>query len=380
MSKLPKGLRTALECILVVLIGGIAIRFINVAFEEKEPKVENVIFLIGDGMGVAHISAAQIAQDYAPLNMERAEHVGLCKTYSASNRITDSAAAGTALSTGYKTKNGMIGMTPDSLHRPSIRDKAERAGMATGIIATYPVTNATPAAFIGHVPHRRMEDEIATYYVSNTVDVIIGGGSRRFDQRADSLNLFDSFRERNYVIASSLEEVEDVHEGRVMVLPTEDSMNSIQDGRDKEFLSDATAKALEILTANAKANDTGFFLMVEGSMIDGYSHKHNLEGMIAELYDFDAAVKVAFDYADKHPGTLVVATADHETGGLTIVNGNRKFDIYDHKVDYAWTTGGHTGGMVPIFAYGTGSEHFTGVFENIDIPRIMCRLLGLDED
>lgn len=380
MKKLPKGLRTALECVLVVFLGGVAIHFINVAFEEKEPKVENVIFLIGDGMGISHVSAAQIAQDYEPLNMERAQHIGLCKTYSASNRVTDSAAAGTALSTGYKTNNGMIGMTPDSIHHPSIREKAERAGMPTGIIATYPVTNATPAAFVGHVPHRRMEDEIATYYVSNTVDVVIGGGSRRFDQRADSLNLLDSFRERNYTIATSLEELDDVHEGRVLLLPTEDSMDSIQDGRDKEFLSDATAKALEILTANADAKDTGFFLMVEGSMIDGWSHQNNLEGMIAELYDLDAAVKVAFDYADEHPGTLVVVTADHSTGGLTVVNGNRKFDIYDHKVDYAWSTGGHTGEMVPLFAYGTGAENFAGVFENTDLPRIMCRLLGLDEN
>ncbi len=380
MKKFGKGLRTTLECVLVVLVGGILTHIIDEVFEEKEPRVENVIFLIGDGMGVAHVSAAQIAKDYQPLNMERADHVGLCKTYSTSNRITDSAAAGTALSTGYKTKNGMIGMTPDSLPHSSIREKAERAGMATGIIATYPVTNATPAAFIGHVPHRNMEDEIATYYVTNTVDVIMGGGSKRFDQRADSLNLFDSFRERDYTIATSLEELEDVHEGRVIMLPTEDSMDSIEHGRDKEFLSDATAKALEILTANAEANDTGFFLMVEGSMIDGWSHGHNLEAMLAELYDLDAAVKVAFDYADSHPGTLVVVTADHSTGGLTIVNGNRKFDIYDHKVDYAWTTGGHTGDMVPIFAYGTGSENFSGVFENTDLPRIMCRLLGLQED
>ena len=95
--------------------------------------------------------------------------------------------------------------------------------------------------------------------------------------------------------------------------------------------------------------------------------------------DFDNVVKVAFDYADKHPGTLVVVTADHATGGLTIVNGNRKFDIKDHKVDYAFSTGGHTGEMVPLFAYGTGAENFAGVHENTDIPRIMCRLLGLEE-
>ena len=378
-KKLKKNLLTAIECVLVVLIGGFSIHFIDEWLGEEQPKVENIIYMIGDGMGVAHISAAQISQDYAPLAMERAHFVGLAKTYSANNRITDSAAAGTALSTGHKTNNGMIGVTPDSLHVSSIREKAERAGMPTGVVVTYPATNATPAAFVAHVDNRHKEDEIATFYISNKVDVFMGGGSKRFNQRADSLNLFDTLRERGYTIASSLSEVKTINEGQVAVLPTEDSMPSYLGGRG-DFLPEATAKTLEILGNNAKKERTGFFLMVEGSQIDGKAHGHDLEGMIAELKDFDRAVEVAFNYADTHPGTLVVVTADHETGGLTIVNGNRKFDLHDHQVDYAWTTGGHTGGMVPIFAYGTGAEHFSGVFENNDIPKIMCRLLGLDKE
>ncbi len=379
MKKLMKKLRPIVESIIIVVAGGLLIHLINNWLGEDEPKVENVIFLIGDGMGVAQITATQIAQDYEPLNMERAEYVGLCKTYSTSSRITDSAAAGTALATGHKTRNGMIGMAPDSTALPSIREKAEKAGMPTGIVVTYPVTNATPATFVAHVPHRNMEDEIATYYIKNNVDVIIGGGSVRFDQRADSLNLFDTLRERGYTIATDLTDVEDVTEGKLIVLANEGSLSSILDGRSEEFLPSATEKALEVLTNNAKANKTGFFLMVEGSQIDGWSHQHNVEGVITETKDFDNVVKVAFDYADEHPGTLVVVTADHSTGGLTIVNGNRKFDIKDHKVDYAWTTGGHTGEMVPIFAYGTGAENFAGVFENYELPRIMCRLLGLEE-
>ncbi len=378
MKKISKGLRTFLECVVVILVGGLAIRGINNWLGDEEPRVERIIYMIGDGMGIAHISATQIAQDYKPLAMERAEYVGLCKTYSANNRITDSAAAGTALATGYKTNNGMIGVTPDSLPHPSIREKAERAGMATGVVVTYPVTNATPAAFVAHVDNRHKEDEIATYYLSNELDVFMGGGSKRFDQRADSLNFFDTLRENGYTIATSLADIEEVNEEKVAVLPTEDSMPSMLSGRGN-FLPEATAKALEILSNNAKADRTGFFLMVEGSQIDGKAHGHDLEGMIAEIRDFDAAVEVAFDYADEHPGTLVVVTADHETGGLTIVNGNRRFDLHDHQVDYSWTTGGHTGAMVPIFAYGTGAEHFSGVFENTDLPKIMCHLLGLEE-
>lgn len=377
MKRFLSGLRIFLECAVVVLVGGLAIHFINDWLGDEEPRVERIIYMIGDGMGVAHISAAQIAQDYEPLAMERAEYVGLCKTYSANSRITDSAAAGTALATGYKTNNGMIGVTPDSLPHPSIRERAERAGMATGVVVTYPVTNATPAAFVAHVDYRHKEDEIATYYLSNELDVFMGGGSKRFDQRADSLDLFAALREKGYTIATSLSEIEGISGGKVAVLPTEDSMPSMLSGRG-DFLPEATAKALEILENNAKSDRTGFFLMVEGSQIDGKAHGHDLEGMIAELKDFDAAVEVAFDYADNHPGTLVVVTADHETGGLTIVNGNRRFDIKDHQVDYAWTTGGHTGGMVPIFAYGTGAEHFSGVFDNTDLPKIMFRLLGLE--
>lgn len=378
LKQLPKGLRTAIECVLVIIAGAFALQGIDALFGETEPRVKNIIYMIGDGMGVSHITAAQIAQDYTPLAMERAHYVGLVKTYSANSRITDSAAAGTALSTGHKTNNGMIGVTPDGKPVSSIRDRAEEAGMATGLIATYPTTNATPAAFIAHVENRHHEDEIATFYLSKEIDVFMGGGSKRFDRRADSINLFDALRQKGFVVATSLDEIEDVTSGKVAVLPTEDSMPSYLDGRG-DFLPEATSKALEILTSNSKGNKhKGFFLMVEGSQIDGKAHGHDIEGMLGEISDFDHAIDVAFDYADEHPGTLVVVTADHETGGLTIVNGNRTFDLHDHQVDYAWTTGGHTGGMVPLFAYGTGAEHFSGVFDNTDLPKIMSRLLGLE--
>lgn len=367
-----------IACAACLALGGLICHLIgdNNTCEPKEPKVKNVIFMIGDGMGIAHVSATQIAQDYEPLNLERADYVGLQKTYSANSRITDSAAAGSALSTGHKTNNGMIGMTPDSIPQSSILDKAEACGMATGVVVTYPVTNATPAAFVAHVPNRNMEDEIAMYYLENEIDVIFGGGSKRFDQRADGVNIFDALKERGYTVAKDLEELKEVNSGNVIMLPTEGSMSSRLDGRD-EYLPEATAKALEILTNNSK--DKGFFLMVESSQIDGWGHQNNIEGIITETKDFDNAIKVAFDYADTHPGTLVVVTADHSTGGLTIVNGNRKFDIHDHQVDYAFTTGGHTGEMVPIFAYGTGAENFSGIFENADLPRIASRLLGLEE-
>lgn len=376
MKKLPVIVKI-IACAACLALGGLICHLIgdNNTCEPKEEKVKNIIFMIGDGMGVAQVSATQIAQDYEPMQLERATYVGLQKTYSANSRVTDSAAAGTALSTGNKTNNGMIGVTPDSLPQRSLLEYFEQAGHPTGIVVTYPVTNATPAAFVAHVPNRNMEDEIATYYLENDVDVIFGGGSKRFNQRADGVNLFDALKEKNYTIAYNLSELSEIKSGNVIMLPTEGSMSSRLDGRD-EYLPEATAKALEILTNNA--NEEGFFLMVESSMIDGYGHQNNVEGIIKETKDFDNAIKVAFDYADTHPGTLVVVTADHATGGLTIVNGNRRFDLHDHKVDYAFTTGGHTGEMVPIFAYGAGAKNFTGVFENTDLPKIMRGLMGFE--
>lgn len=373
MQNTKQNFRKLLRSILIGVL--LIVALIGVNRIDTTPKVKNIIFMIGDGMGIAQVSATQIAQDYEPLALERAEYVGLQKTYSANSRVTDSAAAGTALSTGYKTNNGMIGMTPDSLPKTNILEFFEQAGKPTGIVVTYPVTNATPAAFVAHVPNRHMEDEIATYYLENEVDVIFGGGSSRFNQRADSVDLFEALGAKNYTIAKELSELAEVHSGNAIMLPTEGSMSSRLDGRD-EYLPEATAKALEILTNNASGD--GFFLMVESSMIDGYGHQNNVEGIIKETKDFDNAIKVAFDYADNHPGTLVVVTADHSTGGLTIVNGNRRFDLNDHQVDYAFTTGGHTGEMVPIFAYGTGAENFTGVLENIDLPKIMRRLMDFE--
>ncbi|MBP3382950.1 MAG: alkaline phosphatase [Tidjanibacter sp.] len=375
MKKCCKSIRTIVECVLVVLVGGLAIALINRIPDSSEPKVKNIIYLIGDGMGISHITSTMIAQQYTPLALERAEYVGLQKTYSSNNLITDSAAAGTALSAGTKTYNGAIGVDDNKQPVENIREVAEKMGMATGVVATYAVTHATPAAFMGHTESRNQQDLIAEQFLDTNVDVFFGGGQKYFMQRADSLDLVGKLQEKGYTIATSLEEIADIKEGKVGVLAARKGLPTMLKGRGN-FLPEATTKALEILTANAKKNKSGFFLMVEGSQIDGEAHANNLEGVVAEIVDFDAAVKIAFDYADKHPGTLVVVTADHETGGLTIINNNNKFDVAENPIAYHFSTGGHSGGMVPIFAYGAGAEAFSRVLENTDIPLIMKSLLA----
>lgn len=375
MKKCCKSIRTIVECVLVVLVGGLAIALINRIPDSSEPKVKNIIYLIGDGMGISHITSTMIAQQYTPLALERAEYVGLQKTYSSNNLITDSAAAGTALSAGTKTYNGAIGVDDNKQSVENIREVAEKMGMATGVVATYAVTHATPAAFMGHTESRNQQDLIAEQFLDTNVDVFFGGGQKYFMQRADSLDLVGKLQEKGYTIATSLEEIADIKEGKVGVLAARKGLPTMLKGRGN-FLPEATTKALEILTANAKKNKSGFFLMVEGSQIDGEAHANNIEGVVAEIVDFDAAVKIAFDYADKHPGTLVVVTADHETGGLTIINNNNKFDVAENPIAYHFSTGGHSGGMVPIFAYGAGAEAFSRVLENTDIPLIMKSLLA----
>lgn len=357
--------------LLVLLFAGAGTRV--EARKPAEPPVKNVIFLIGDGMGIADVTATAIHQGCVPLEMERAHYVGFSRTYSANNRVTDSAAGGTALATGRKTNNGSIGVDPDRQPVQSILEKAEANGLATGIVVTHSVTNATPAAFVAHQPSRKMEEEIAADYLKTDIDVFIGGGRMRFDQRADGRDLTQELQAKGYTVAGTMEEVQAFRSGKLAALLYENTVPTMADGRG-DYLPQATAKALEILEANSPK---GFFIMIEGSQIDKGGHGNDIRTILNEMLDFDQAVKVAYDYADRHPGTLVVVTADHETGGVTLPSGKPDFTLPDQGVNYSFSTKSHTACYVPVFAYGAGARHFGRVLENTDIPQIMERLLRL---
>lgn len=333
--------------------------------ESKEIPVKNVIFLIGDGMGLAQLNAAMLAQD-DPLAIERAQAVGLQKTYSADSKVTDSAASGTALATGSKTYNGAIGVDADTARLTSVLEKAAAKGLSTGLIATYRITHATPAAFVGHQRHRDMEEGIAADFLDTDITLFIGGGRLKFEQRRDGRNLSDELKTKGYQVVYTQEELNALSSGKIAGLLADSHLPDMLGGRSPEFLPGTTEKALEILSQN----DNGFFIMIEGSMIDGGGHDNDIDKVIAETLDFDRAVAKAFDFADRHPGTLVVVTADHETGGLTIPGNGR-------GVEYLFSTGDHTGVMIPIYAYGTGAGRFTGIMENTDIPKRMIELLDL---
>lgn len=341
---------------------------------KDEVRVRNIIFLIGDGMGLTHISAAMISNNNAPLHMERAKYVGISKTHSANSKITDSAAAATALATGEKTSNRRVGTLPDGSPAPTILEKASQAGYATGIVATYAVTNATPAGFLAHVENRAMEEEIASQIIHSGVDVCFAGGKRFFTDRSDKRNLVDSLVAKGYQVIFEQEEIETLKGGKVFGLLADKSLPKMSNNRG-DFLPRATNKALELLN---EQSEKGFFIMIEGSQIDGAGHSNNVTDLLNETLDFDEAVGVAFDFADRNPGTLVVVTADHETGGLFIQydTGNNPHPN-EEGVEYCFASTNHTATMVPVFAYGTGAEAFSRVLDNTDLPKIMCKFLGL---
>lgn len=332
----------------------------------KPRKVKNVIFMIGDGMGLNQLYAGMTANG-GNLNIERCTHIGLAKTYSANSYITDSAAGGTALATGNKTNNGMIGMNADSVAVKSVLSMAEEAGMATGLVATVRITHATPAAFYAHQINRGMYEEIAAEMLTSGVDFFVGGGRNNFEVRKDSLNYSDSLRNANYNIVYSIDSVE-----APVLLPfgalcaNSDMPKASERGN---FLPNAVDLAIKSLDARRE----GFFLMVEGSQIDYQSHGNNTEGVVDEVLDFDRAIRVALDFAERDGETLVIITADHETGGMTIMNGSYN----DSTITAQFNTGGHTGTMVPIYSFGPQANQFTGIMENTEIPLHIKEALGL---
>jgi alkaline phosphatase len=334
--------------------------------DKKKPK--NLIIFIGDGMGVAQVYASMTSSGFT-MTFPAFPVTGFSMTYSANGYITDSAAGGTAMSTGEKTNNGMLAMRPDSTVLQTIMEIAKSAGLSTGVLSTSAVTHATPASFIAHDASRGSYEEIARWFLKGTADVFIGGGVNYFKSRKDSADLTIDLKKLGYDVVYNLADLNKSSSPRIAGLMADGDMPYIDTGRDPAYLASATAKAIEVLSRNKK----GFVLMVEGSQIDWACHDNNLKRSVEETLDMDRAVKVAFEYAQKNGNTLIVVTADHETGGLTITGG----DVQDKTVSGSFSTNGHTADMVPVFAFGPGAGAFTGVQQNTELFEDFLRLLSL---
>ena len=335
--------------------------------QKSEPQVRNIILMIGDGMGVAQIYAGYTVNK-GKLNLEKASYIGFSKTSSANNYITDSGAGATAISTGHKTNNEHIGIDEKGIIRKTILESAEEKGLSTGIVVTCPITHATPAAFYGHQNSRFEYEKLAKDIVHSGIDIFIGGGSINFEKRTDSLNYSDSLRKKGYLIVYDLDSIQPDISKKTGCFVTDEDLRPVFQGRGN-YLQKAAHIAMNILGKNKN----GFFMMIEGSQIDWGGHKNNTEYITGEMVDFDRAVGEVFTYADRHPGTLVIVTADHETGGMALVGG----DIRSGKIEAKYSTNMHTGVMVPVFAYGTGAEEFAGIYENTEIYYKMMKLLNL---
>ncbi len=312
----------------------------------NEP-IKQVIFIIGDGMGLN-----QMCKLDSPNHFERANYIGLSKTYSASHKVTDSAAGGTALACGVKTNNGMLGMNADSVAVNSILNILGKQGFSTGIVASCRINHATPASYYAHQINRGMDAEILEDLYANGPDVFVAGGNK--------LLSIEKLEKAGYKYVNNIGDLQAQENGKVAcVLATEDMPNALERGNE---ITLGTAEAIRLLEKNEK----GFFLMIEGSQIDWAGHDNNADYMLAEMQDINKVIGLCFDYADANPGTLVIITADHETGGTTIVGENK---------DYKYTTGDHTGAMVPVYSYGTGADNFSGIFENTTFKDKILNLL-----
>lgn len=323
--------------------------------QEKRPK--NVILLIGDGMGLTQITAGMIRNNNF-LNLERCQAVGLAKTSSSDNLVTDSAAGATALASGVKSYNGAIGVDPEEKPVPTLLEIAVKNDISTGLVASSSITHATPACFYAHQPSRKMNEEIALDLINSEVDVFIGGGRDYFVKREDGRNLLDDLKAKNFKIFENIADLDKVQDQKTGLFIAELEPVSFLEGRD-DFLPRATEKTISILNRN----ETGFFLMVEGSQIDWMGHSNKSEELISEMIDFDEAIGTALDFAEKDGETLVIITADHETGGYAITGG----DMGTGSIEGKFITGSHTGVMVPVFAFGPGAEIFSGIYENTEI-------------
>lgn len=345
----------------------------------ETPQVKNVIMLIGDGMGVSHITAARIGADSpdVDLNLDTFKTIGLAKTHSASSLVTDSAAAGTALATGVRTNNGRIATDPDNRAMMSLMLLARDRGMGTGVAVTSKLTDATPSTYLVQAESRTFEDEIAEKIIQSGVNVLLGGGSETFGahpftKQPRKGSLISQAMEEGYLYVKDRDELlalSPSNTQNVLGLFSTGNLSYDQERFPVEpSLAEMTKTAIELLEGSPE----GFFLMVEGSKIDKGSHYNMTEQVIGDTIAFDQAVGVALEYARSRDDTLVIVTADHETGGFGITGGSPD----GSKVNHAWLITDHTGAMVPVYAYGPGEAVFAGTQHLTDVAKKIAQLLN----
>jgi alkaline phosphatase len=365
---------TALNLILKIVLILSAACFLGAMTFGVSPKTakrpKNIIFIVGDGMGLGQITASMYAQRNKTV-FDRFPVTGLMTTHSSNHLITDSGAGATAFSCGCKTFNGAIGVNAKKKPCPTLLETADSLGMSTGIVVTCSITHATPASFYAHVSERSNMEDIAVWLVQNRIDFLIGGGGKYFNKRTkDKRNLVQEMEKTGYQISTnrydSVPKIPAADRPFFWITSNEEPPSAL---KGRTFLPEMTQEGIPFI--QKRDNNRGFFMVVEGSQIDWAGHSNDKLTLIAEMADFEMAVSHALDFAKKDGKTLVVVTADHETGGMAIIQGSNL-----DSLDLKFTSKGHTASTIPVFAYGPGADFFNGVYDNTDIFYRIKKAMG----
>ena len=357
-------------------------------------KPKNIILLISDGMSLTQVSTyrllkggpnERIAVDKFPVS-------GIVLTHSENAIVTDSASSATAFSTGRKTNNGALGLDEDNKILENFTEIIDRYGYVSSLISTSEITHATPAAYASHVDLRWKTDEISLQMMESNVMTILGGGRHFFlpedlgGKRSDGLNLLEQMESSRMVMTEKkeLDSFDHSDLGKVVGLFADEALRDKEKPENHVFEPSSSEMLNFAINRSEKFNENGckgFFIMLEGSQVDWAGHANDLNYLKREMQDFDEAVELALDYATQNPDTLVIATADHETGGL-LIESSSPTDYTAPEVKFSFNTGigygSHTGVPVPVYAYGPGSENFTGTLDNTDIFYAMLEAVKMD--
>ena len=357
-------------------------------------KPKNIILLISDGMSLTQVSTyrllkggpnERIAVDKFPVS-------GIVLTHSENAIVTDSASSATAFSTGRKTNNGALGLDKDNKTLENFTEIINRYGYVSSLISTSEITHATPAAYASHVDLRWKTDEISLQMMESNVMTILGGGRHFFlpedlgGKRSDGLNLLEQMESSRMVMTEKkeLDSFDYSNLGKVVGLFADEALRDKEKPENHVFEPSSSEMLNFAINRSEKFNENGckgFFIMLEGSQVDWAGHANDLNYLKREMQDFDEAVELALDYATQNPDTLVIATADHETGGL-LIESSSPTDYTAPEVKFSFNTGigygSHTGVPVPVYAYGPGSENFTGTLDTTDIFYAMLEAVKMD--
>lgn len=328
-------------------------------------KVKNIILCIGDGMGLSQIYSTYTT-NYGQLNIFQMRNIGFSITNSADAYVTDSAAGATAFGDGQKTDNRAVGVDPSGKPLKSLAEYSAEAGKKVADLVACELTDATPAAFYAHQSERANATDIANDMVTTPIDVLLGSGYKDFTKVTDGQAPVDKMKQRGYTVIRNFNDFLNSPATKILALMDDSVVRPKMEGRG-DYLPEAFNK----VAGSFKSNPQGFFMMIEGSQIDHGGHNNNLKQVITENADFDRMVGDAMRFADEDGETLVIVTADHETGGLTLLDGNI-------SKGYVWgdfSTNDHTGTPVPVFAYGPHAGDFRGVYHNTEIFNKLLSLI-----